>query len=192
MKKVEINELQFKDLLDGAKNSVSADRYRPVLGYIQIRVNKDNIVAYSTNGYRASRVEIKNNYEIDEEFVCYIKPFTFKPTKKGTNIVTLELTDAFTLVSFLSDFGVIKQEQPLPKEHFIDLEKIYNKARVHDRKVAFNCQFVISALKALKNIGEKVVFETKSNNKEAFLITAENSLIKNEQLILPIRIEDNI
>lgn len=70
MKRVEINEMQFKRLIDGVKHCISKDTSRPILQYIQIVVKHDTITAYALDGYRAGRVEIKNTYPIDEEFTC--------------------------------------------------------------------------------------------------------------------------
>lgn len=59
MKRVEINEIQFKLLIDGVKHCVEKSDYRPILQYIQIKVAADTITAYALDGYRAARVEIK-------------------------------------------------------------------------------------------------------------------------------------
>lgn len=59
MKKVEINEILFKKLIDGVKHCVVQDNIRPILQYIQIKVKTDTITAYALDGYRAGRVEIK-------------------------------------------------------------------------------------------------------------------------------------
>lgn len=56
MKRVEINEEQFKRLIDGVKHCVARDNSRPALKYIQIKVAADTITAYALDGYRAARV----------------------------------------------------------------------------------------------------------------------------------------
>lgn len=45
MKRVEINEIQFKRLIDGVKHCVEKSDYRPMLQYIQINVKSDTITA---------------------------------------------------------------------------------------------------------------------------------------------------
>lgn len=74
MKRIEIDEFAFSKLMNGVKRSVSTGGYKESLEYIQLKVSADKVVAFSTDGYRAARVEIKHTYPVDEEFVCYIKP----------------------------------------------------------------------------------------------------------------------
>ena len=81
MKKVEINEILFKRLIDGVKHCVAQDDSRPILQYIQIKVKTDTITAYALDGYRAGRVKIKNTCPIDEEFTCLIKPLRSKQVR---------------------------------------------------------------------------------------------------------------
>lgn len=50
MKRVEINEIIFKKLIDGVKHCVSKDNSRPILRYIQIKVKTDTITAYALDG----------------------------------------------------------------------------------------------------------------------------------------------
>lgn len=57
MKRVEINEIQFKRLIDGVKHCVEKSDYRPMLQYIQIKVKSDSITAYALDGYRAARIK---------------------------------------------------------------------------------------------------------------------------------------
>ena len=134
MKRVEINELQFKKLIDVVKHCVSKDDYRPVLGYIQIKVKPDTITAYALDGSRAARVEIKNTFPIDEEFTCLIKPFTFKVSKRGINPVVIECTGENTFVEVVTEHGALRYGFAVPSGEFPDVEKIYETARQHDRK----------------------------------------------------------
>lgn len=196
MKKVIINELQFKRLIDGVKHSVATDNIRPVLQYIQIKVTADIITAYSLDGYRASRVEIKNDCPIDEEFTCYIKPLTVKVSKRGINPVVVEQSDEKTFVEVITEYGIARYGFTAPKAEFIDVEKIYENSRPHDRELGLNPRYIIDALKSLSGIqrmGSRscAVFESKENNKTAFIIRAKNDDIVNEQLILPVRLAED-
>lgn len=196
MKRVEINELKFKYLIDGVKHCVSKDGCRPILQYIQIKVKADTITAYALDGYRAARVEIKNTFSIDEEFTCLIKPITVKVSKRGINPVVIEHTDEKTFVEFITEYGVLRYGFAVPSGEFTDIEKIYENARQHDRKLCLQTRYAIDALKALKGInhiigGDYAVFESKENNTQPFIIRAKNDDIVNEQLILPVRIREN-
>lgn len=196
MKKVEINEISFKKLIDGVKHCVSKDGCRPVLEYIQIKVKPDTITAYALDGFRAARVEIKNTFPTDEEFTCYIKPLTVKVSKRGTNPVVIECTDENTFVEVVTEYGVLRYGFAVPSGEFTDVEKIYETARQHDRKLGLQPRYIIDALKALNGInymrgGSYAVLEIKENNTHPFIIRAKNDSIVNEQLILPARLQEN-
>lgn len=197
MKRVEINEILFKRLIDGVKHCVLKDNSRPILQYIQIKVKPDTITAYALDGYRAGRVEIKNTCPIDEEFTCYIKPLTIKVSKMGINPVVVECVDEKTFVEVITEYGKLRYEFIAPQKEFVDLEKIYESARPHDRELGLTSRYVIEALRALNDIepiggGRNVaVLESKENNKAAFIISAKNDYITNEQLILPVRISED-
>lgn len=195
MKRVEINEIIFKNLIDGVKHCVSKDNSRPILRYIQIKVKTDTITAYALDGYRAGRVEIKNNCPIDEEFTCLIKPFTVKTSKNGINPIIIEQSDKKTFVEVMTEYGVLRYGFDIPNDKFFDIEKVYAAARPHDRELGLRPRHVIDALKALNGIdyccgGYRAVFEIKENNKESFIIRVKNEDITNEQLILPVRLGD--
>lgn len=196
MKRVEINELRFKKLIDGVKHCVSKDDSRPILEYIQIKVKPDTITAYALDGYRAARVEIKNTCPIDEEFTCYIKPFTVKVSKRGTNSVVIECTDENTFVEVITEYGILRYGFTVPSGEFPNIEKIYSASRQHDREIGLQPRYVIDALKALNGLnhircGSYAVLEIKENNTKPFIIRAKNDGIINEQLILPVRIQEN-
>lgn len=196
MKRVEINELQFKNLIDGVKYCVSKDGSLPVLGYIQIKVKPDTITAYASDGFRAARVEIKNTFTIDEEFTCLIKPISLKASKLGTNPVIIECTDKNTFVEVITEYDILRYGFAVPSGKFPDVDKIYETARQYDRKLALQTRYLIDALKALNGINHisgdsYAVLEIKENNTHPFIIRAKNDSIINEQLILPVRIQEN-
>lgn len=195
MKRIEINEKQFKRLIDGVKHCTAHDDSRPELKYIQIKVAADTITAYALDGYRAGRVEIKNACPTNEGFTCYIKPLTFKVSKRGVNPVVIEQTDEKTFVEIITEYGVLRYGFTAPKDEFIDVEKVFAANRPHDRELGLQTRYVIDALKALNGIisdsgyGRVVaIFESKENNKQPFIIRAKSENITNEQLVLPVKI----
>ena len=196
MKRVEINEIIFKKLIDGVKHCVARDDSCPELKYIQIKVKATTITAYALDRYRAGRVEVRNTCPTDEEFTCYIKPLTVKVSKRGINPVVVEYVDEKTFVEVITEYGKLRYEFTAPQKEFIDLEKIYKSARPHDRELGLTSRYVIEALRALNDIepigGERnvAVLESKENNKEPFIISAKNDYITNEQLIIPARLKD--
>ena len=196
MKRVEINEIQFKRLIDGVKHCVEKSDYRPMLQYIQINVKQDSITAYALDGYRAARVEIKNTCPIDEEFTCYIKSITVKVSKCGINSVVIEQTDEKTFVEVVTEYGTLRYGFDIPTEKFIDIEKVYAAARPHDRELGIQPRYVIDALKALNGIdycggSYRAIWESKENSKTPFIIRAKGDGIINERLILPVRLSED-
>lgn len=196
MKRVEINEIQFKRLIDGVKHCVEKSDYRPILQYIQIKVKSDSITAYALDGYRAARVEIKNTCPIDEEFTCYIKPITVKVSKSGINSVVIEQTGEKTFVEVATEYGVLRYGFTMPQGDFVDVEKVFAGARPHDRELAIQPRYVIDALKALNGIegcggSYRAILESKENSKTPFIIRAKSDGIINEQLILPVRLAED-
>lgn len=192
MKRVEINEEQFKRLIDGVKHCVARDNSRPALKYIQIKVAADTITAYALDGYRAARVEIKNTCPIDEEFICYIKPLTVKVSKCGINPVVVEQSDEKTFVEVMTEYGVLRYGFTMPQGDFVDVEKVYADARPHDRELGLQPRYVIDALKAVNGLVHcydcyYAVLESKENNTQPFIIRAKNDDVINEQLILPVK-----
>lgn len=192
MKKVEINELQFKRLIDSVKNCVAKDDFRPQLQYIQIKVGIDTITAYSLDGYKASRVEIKNTCSVDEEFVCYIKPFTVKTSKRGTNLVVIEQLNEQTFVEVPTEYGTLRYAFTAPQDDYIDVEKIFNANRQHEQEFMVNSRYLIDVLKNFDYANKNVVFEIKKDNTKPFIISAKNDEIINEQLVLPTLIRKGI
>lgn len=195
MKRVEINEIIFKKLIDGVKHCVSKDNSRPILQYIQVKVKTDTITAYALDGYRAGRVEIKNTCPIDEEFTCLIKPFTVKTSKNGINPVVIGQSDKKTFVEVMTEYGVLRYGFDIPNGEFFDIEKVYAAARPHDRELGIQPRYIIDAMKSLNGIQHcydisAVVLESKENNKQAFIIRAKNEYVLNEQLILPVRMPE--
>lgn len=197
MKRVEINEIQFKRLIDGVKHCVEKSDYRPILQYIQIKVAADTITAYALDGYRAARVEIKNTCPIDEEFTCYIKPITVKVSKSGINSVVIEQTGKKTFVEVATEYGVLRYGFTMPQGDFVDVEKVFASARPHDREVGIQLRYVIDALKALNGVdycggSYRAILESKENSKTPFIIRAKCDGVTNEQLILPTRLAEDL
>lgn len=189
MNRIEIDEFAFSKLMNGVKRSVSTGGYRESLEYIQLKVSTDKVVAFSTDGYRAARVEIKHTYPIDEEFVCYIKPIPIKASKRLTGVVVIEKTEKETFVEVPTAFGSCRYRFASPKDNYIDTENIYRVAKVHDREISFRVSAATNALRALDGMNNYnyATIETSDDKTKAFVIRAEQDGIINEQIILPMR-----
>lgn len=190
MKRVEIKDLQFVELINGVKNNISETDNRPILKYIKLVVKRETITSYSCNGYAAARVTIKNVDTIDEEFECLIKPITVKPSKGVPKTVKIESVDGDTSVEVPTEYGRLTYCFSAPvDEYFVDIDKLFDNEKEHDREIGIQPALVINSLKALKGVSRFAVLETKENNLCPFIIRAESDGVKNEQLILPVRIQ---
>lgn len=197
MKRVEINGIQFKWLIDGVKHCVEKSDYRPIWQYIQIKVAADTITAYAFDSYRAARVEIKNTCPIDEEFTCYIKPITVKVSKSRINSVVIKQTGEKTFVEIVTKYGVLRYDFTIPQGDFVDVEKVFASARLHDRELGIQPRYVIDALKALNGIdgccgSYRAILESKEKSKAPFIIRAKSDGIINEQLIMPVKLAEDL
>ena len=193
MKTVKINDFMFKKILDGTKHCIC--KYgRKQLEYIRIEVKANSIVAYALDGYRAARVVISCKQPNTDEFVCYIKPFSVKESKSGIGIVTLSLDEdtkeAFAEVD--TEYGKLRYcFNQIGCEWDINIEEIFDSAKVHDREIAVNAAMIAQMFSAISHItsdrNNLCVIESKDARMQPFCITATDSDILCEQLILPIR-----
>lgn len=190
IKKCEIDEATFKELMDGVKRCISTDGTRPMLEYIQVAIRKDKAVFWALDGYCAGRVETIG-FSSEDEFDCYIKPFPFKSTAQGINPVKIEFDGEYTSVEVATAYGKLKYKFEIPKDRrCINIEEIYNNARKHDRELGINAALLIRACTALKGYGgrnHEIVIQTKNSQVEPIIVSAAGHLTKNEQLILPLR-----
>lgn len=194
--KVEINECLFKQMIDSVKHATEKCGCRKILEFIKICVKRDTITAYTLDGYRASKFTIKCDENPNEdEFECYIKPLSVKPSKRGLERVTIEFADGVAIVKVPTEFGEVHYSFKQPTESLIDIEKIYKENKPHDREVALNARYMVDVFKSLASIdytrNHMVVLEGKPSDTKPIIVRAENASVICEQLILPIRRANN-
>ena len=187
MKKVVIADTAFATLIDGVKNSLSKKTYRPELSYIKLVVKKDEITAYSCDGYSAAKVTVPNLNPIDEEFECFIKPIAVKPSKGRPQEISVEVVDDDTYVEVPVEDGKLKYCFTQPKDKYVDIEQIIENTDKNDT-YTINVQPVslIKALKAVQKTNKcvKVQFGDKLS---PFIIKAKCGETNNWQIVLPAR-----
>lgn len=189
MKRVEIYEDKFIQMMKIVKHCIARDDTRPVLKFIKLSVAGKTLTAYALDGYRASKVEIELESEF-EEFACYIKPIAIKASKNALQKVSIEYDGEHANIEIPTDYGKLKYTFDQPNSDFIDVEKIYKDSREHDREHAINPVFLAEAAKALAEVSignHCAVIESKSNIVQPIIIRAKGEGIKSEQLILPMR-----
>ena len=187
MKKVSIADTAFATLIDGVKNSLSTETYRPELSYIKLVVKKDEITAYSCDGYSAAKVTVPNKNPIDEEFECFIKPITVKPSKSRPQEISVEVINGDTYVEVFAEHGKLSYCFAHQKGNFVDIEKIIENADKNDTyTIHVQPALLIKALKAVQKTNKhvKVQFGDKLS---PFIVKAKCGKTENWQVVLPAR-----
>ena len=187
MKRVAITDTAFATLIDGVKNSLSNDRYRLDLSYIKLVVKKDEITAYSCDGYSAAKVTVPNLNPIDEEFECLIKPITVKPSKGRPQDIIVEVIDGDTYVEVPVEYGKLRYCFTQPEDKFVNIEKIIENADKNDMyTIHVQPALLIKALKAAQKTNKyvKVQFGDKLS---PFIIKAKCVETNNWQVVIPAR-----
>lgn len=152
MKRVAITDAAFATLIDGVKNSLNNDMYRPELSYIKLVVKKDEITAYSCDGYSAAKVTVPNLNPTDEEFECFIKPITVKPSKGCPQDIIVEVINGDTYVEVPVEYGKLRYCFTQPEDKFVNIEKIIESTDKNDTYTIHVQPALLTALliKALK------------------------------------------
>lgn len=187
MKRVVITDTAFATLIDGVKNSLSNDMYRLDLSYIKLVVKKDEITAYSCDGYSAAKVTIPNLNPTDEEFECFIKPITVKPSKGRPQDIIVEVINGDTYVEVPVEYGKLRYCFTQPKDIFENIEKIIESTDKNDTyTIHVQPALLIKALKAAQKTNKyvKVQFGDKLS---PFIIKAKCGETNNWQVVLPAR-----
>lgn len=187
MKRVAIIDTAFATLIDGVKNSLSKDMYRPELSYIKLVVKKDEITAYSCDGYLAAKVTVPNLNPIDEEFECFIKPIAVKPSKGRPQEISVEVVDGDTYVEVPVEYSKLRYCFTQPKHKYVDIEKIIENADKNDTyTIHVQPALLIKALKAAQKTNKYA--EVKFGDKlSPFIIKAKCGKTNNWQVVLPAR-----
>lgn len=187
MKRVAIIDTAFATLIDGVKNNLSKEIYRPELSYIKLVVKKDEITAYSCDGYSAAKVTVPNLNPIDEEFECFIKPITVKPSKGRPQDIIVEVVDGDAYVEVPVEYGKLKYCFTQPEDDFVNIEKIIESTDKNDTyTIHVQPTLLIKALKAAQKTNKyvKVQFGDKLS---PFIIKAKCGETNNWQVVLPAR-----
>lgn len=187
MKRVAIADAAFATLIDGVKNGLSNDMYRPELSYIKLVVKKDEITAYSCDGYSAAKVTVPNLNPIDEEFECFIKPIVVKPSKGRPQDIIVEVVDDDTYVEVPVEYGKLRYCFTQPEDKFVNIEKIIENTDKNDTyTIHVQPDLLIKALKAAQKTNKyvKVQFGDKLS---PFIIKAKCGETNNWQVVIPAR-----
>lgn len=190
MKRVAIADTAFATLIDGVKNSLSKEIDRPELSYIKLVAKKDEITAYSCDGYSAAKVTVPNLSPIDEEFECFIKPIAVKPSKGCPQDIIVEVINGDTYVEVPVEYGKLRYCFTQPEDKFVNIEKIIENTDKNDTyTIHVQPALLIKALKAVQKTNKcvKVQFGDKFS---PFIIKAKCGETNNWQVVLPARGEE--
>lgn len=187
MKRVAIIDTAFATLIDGVKNSLSTETYRPELSYIKLVVKKDEITTYSCDVYSAAKVTVPNLNPIDEEFECFIKPITVKPRKGCPQDIIVEVADGDTYVEVPIEDGKSRYCFTPPKDKYVNIEKIIESADKNSTYTIYvQSDLLINALKAAQKTNKYVKVQI-GDNLSPFIVKAKYGGTNNCQLVSPAR-----
>lgn len=181
-------------MMNGVKHAVARTNDRPALQYIKVAVTADCVTFYALDGYRAAKVQIKQQNEC--EFECLIKPIEVKATCRhgDDDITTISYDDesGVARITLNTEYGAITYSFKALAAEFIDIENIYALAKEHDREYCANATLITQAVKAIAattndRTHKAIVFEARANELAPFILRSDDKTILNEQLILPIR-----
>ena len=72
MKEISLSVSEYNQIVEATGLAVSADNFRRDLRFIRITVTKNELQAFSVDGYQYSRIFIRRPF--GEEFTCHIRP----------------------------------------------------------------------------------------------------------------------
>ena len=188
--KVTIPERTFERLLSATKHSVANGDPREELCHIKLTVTKNSITAFSCDGYRASKITFEA--EADEDFVIWIKPFSFKASKSGMRIVKIESIDLYICISIQNE----KYDEcfyQFPKKNIVSKINVENLFAIErDQKFACNTKYFKDALNAVSAVTndrlKTAIIKTVTDKPtETILIEATDETFDFKQIVLPVR-----
>ena len=193
--KITISETIFEKMLKALKGG-TATRYfgREVLEYIRIKVECGKITAMACDGYSGARFKVDTVSNDGEDFICLIKPITFKASKNGNLPVTIELIDGEALLDIPTAHGNITYHFKQDFSYDEKLDGIFDKMKNHDREIGINATALARIMRNFANVSndriKTVILETKDSKSEGFrmCLCSEDNKIEFEQFLLPVRI----
>lgn len=200
MKEIKMNSLQLQALFDTLKDSIARDDSRPVLKYIKVEINGEELTAVSVDGYTLSTFKTKIINEDKENFEFLIQPFYIPKTKLGCevifncdteNLVRVVITDQITRNKIEYEFY-----NKCEVNNFIDWKKVLGEPD-ENLKIFVNANLLIKTLKqftknhALRNSEVEISFEREKDGiakLHPINIKQHTKIgIEKEAIVLPIR-----
>lgn len=189
--KVVISETKFQKMLDAIKNGVSKSGNRPFLSYIRLKIQQGNITAMVCDGYSGARFTIYENNGDGEDFVCLIKPISFKASKCGNSYVSIELLDGEAVLSVPTEFGNLTYRFRQNIEWDEKLDGIFDKMTHHDREIGVTAAYMARIMNNFARVSNSrnnaTVIESKDSKLEGFRMYAIDREFEFEQFLLPVR-----
>lgn len=193
--RIEIDEQLFVKMIDSVKHCVAKAGTRMELYSIKLKIADDRITAYACDGVRAARTTIKLAIPTGCEFDCYIKPIKIKPGKRS-GVVSLEKEEDIVSITVDTEYGTVKYHFKQYITEWIDIDRVYEATKACDRKIGMDADYVKQALTALKAVTPKmskcVIMESQEKTGSSVVFWVKDKNCISEQLILPMRIKDEM
>lgn len=178
----------FIKLVEATKRFAATTDTKPIHTWIRLEFTKEpnQVTAIAVDGYKMG-FETVNCFDLDENFVAYIKPGIKKPLKSQAYVV-IELIEKRLLISYDSDIVGYQQ----PDGEFLDWKKTYaglteNKVSY---KIGFNVDHLIAALQSTKasvpdRLRMPAILEFRSPMEPLVIRTGDG----NVKIALPVRLK---
>ena len=178
-----IKTTELKRFIKATEKFISKEDYRPMLQYIKLEFNKDNMIvrAIATDKYKLA-IENAECCSLDESFTAYIKPYL--PAGVTSELANISLTDDKCLIDI--DGSIVGYRQPKGNFGIIDKSIADLEQESTVLNISVNKKFLEDALKSTqteKSIKPVITLELKQGELSPIIIRSNNGV----KYVLPCR-----
>lgn len=143
----------IEKIMQVSKAFTATDDSRPILKHILLEIKKDKIRAVACDGWKLSVFDVEYNNPEQEEFNCYIKPFTLPKNIISTDIL---VDDKKTYITFnLSDGSSITYSNISIVGDYIDYKNVIPEVK-QEMSISFNANYLSKVVSAVKDFNGNV------------------------------------
>ena len=202
MKQITIYSEKLEQLFKSLKDSLATDDSRPILKWIKVEVENENLTAIALDGYMMSTVKLQAMEATEfgmEKYSFYIKPFYIPKYRAGCEVTFNCDNENYIVVTVkpITKKDTLVYTFYQPTEKYIDWEKVLPETS-KELKVSLDAVKLIRLLKGfeskdIKNNMVTLSFVTKEKGtginpiSPVLLEQKTKNGIKKEAILLPIR-----
>lgn len=193
MKEISLSVSEYNQIVEATGLAVSADNFRRDLRFIRITVTKNELQAFSVDGYQYSRIFIRRPF--GEEFTCHIRPIkSGLPDSVNAKVYIRKSEGSITELEIPTEFGKVVHAFNYDDDTFsreIDPDQIKGTDDIRPHWVAVDANRMIKAFKSIKKFGRGYCkLRISDDPKTPVLIETlgtKKGEVHIEQLVLPVR-----